>query len=425
MTVTRTSCPTADTLTAFYDGRLVLDEHFRIARHLRDCPHCRERSSSVGRAVPTRRDFPPTPHDTPLTNAPPVAEPRQDRVGPYRIGRLIGRGGMGAVYEAVHERLDRTVAIKLLPRPVAADPEYQTRFEREIRAVGRLDHPNVVRATDAGEADGVLFLVMDLMAGVDLARLLRTLGPLPVSAACQVVRQAAAGLAHAHARGIIHRDVKPSNLMVTPDGTVKVLDLGLVLFVTPPTGHREDPLTGPTFLGTHDYMSPEQWERPTLVDAKADVYGLGCVLYQAIVGRPPFAHEQFPTPGAKRRGHLSAAVELAGVELPPAVASLIERMLAKEAADRPTAAEVAEALRESMAETSVLPRLVERVLLAPGSGFSDGGPTTEAEALSSTRPATVIDKPLVRVRQRPWWPFVLVGVAVILAVLAALVWWPR
>jgi eukaryotic-like serine/threonine-protein kinase len=173
----RDPCPTADQLAAFYDGTLSTDTHLRVGNHLRRCQLCRVKTSAEGRSPPAQRSF-PDPIDPIESSAVSSPQPNADAsgvtetIGPYRVKRLIGRGGMGAVYEAEHERLGKAVALKVLPRLAAVDPEYMVRFEREVRAAGRLDHPNVVRATDAGDDRGVPFLVMELVDGVDLMKLL-------------------------------------------------------------------------------------------------------------------------------------------------------------------------------------------------------------------------------------------------------------
>jgi len=160
------------------------------------------------------------------------AEPLPARLGQYEIVEQIGRGGMGTVYNAVHTRLKRPVAIKVLSAGRLQDPQAIARFQREMEAVGRLDHPNLVRAHDAGEVDGQHFLVMEFLDGTDLTKLVRQGGPLPVADACEVVRQAALGIQYAHEHGLVHRDVKPSNIMLTTAGQVKVLDLGLARITT-------------------------------------------------------------------------------------------------------------------------------------------------------------------------------------------------
>jgi len=388
-TVTR--CLSDADLTAFYDGSLSTDAHLRVAQHLRTCADCKARAGD--RPLPSRPTFPhfPVPQDvtvgadeTVLREPAVPAGPVSDSIGPYRIVRLIGRGGMGSVYEAVHEGLGKTVALKVLPQLTASDSHYLERFKREARTVGQLNHPNVVMATDAGEVGGVPFLAMELVDGVDVARLVRAVGPLPVSDAAELVRQAAVGLSHAHAKGIVHRDVKPSNLMVTIAGEVKILDLGLALSRENAVG-PDAPPSHPTLLGTHDYMAPEQWTDSSTVGPPADVYGLGCVLYQALAGKPPFVGRKLSSPRAKQYAHQNhppPPVPDRG-DVPPALVAVLERMLAKAADDRPAAAEVAAALKRFVGVIQ-LPRLVERAQLAPVSGFSDGDPTNAAPLLADS-----------------------------------------
>ena len=154
-----------------------------------------------------------------------IDEPYQ--LGPYLVTREIGRGAMGVVYEAIHERLKRHVALKLLPDAITGSPSQLARFQREMEAVGRLDHPNIVRANDAGEIDGIHYLAMELVIGVDLERLLLRLHQLDCAVACELVRQTACGLQHIYENDLVHRDIKPSNLLLSVGGVVKILDLGI------------------------------------------------------------------------------------------------------------------------------------------------------------------------------------------------------
>jgi serine/threonine-protein kinase len=212
----------------------------------------------------------------------------------YAIGRLLGRGGMGAVYEARHTRLGRRVAIKFLLPELAARPEILRRFENEAVAAGGLEHPNLVAVIDVGRAaDGSPYLVMEYLHGEDCARLLRRAGPLPAARAVSIVLQACRGVAVAHDAGIVHRDLKPENLFVTDAGDgsdqIKVLDFGIAKLQ--PAGGEASTRTGSTFGTTH-YMSPEQARGAGEVDARTDVWSLGVVLYELLAGRKPFDSEQ-------------------------------------------------------------------------------------------------------------------------------------
>ena len=193
---------------------------------------------------------------------------------------------MGAVYLAEHGVMNRRVALKVIKPEYTSNPAAVERFRREIRAAARLHHPNIVAAYDAEQAGETHFLVMEYVDGVSLDRLVAERGPLPVAEACEYVRQAALGLQHAHEHGLVHRDVKPHNLIRGADGVVKVLDFGLASA----RGSGECSLTGATVvMGTPDYIAPEQAEESRAADARSDVYALGCTLYFLLTGRPPFA----------------------------------------------------------------------------------------------------------------------------------------
>ena len=208
-------------------------------------------------------------------------------LGEYEILDQLASGGMGVVFKAFHARLNRMVAIKMLAEGRHENAAANFRFDREMRAVGSLDHPSIVRALDAREIDGRRILVMEFVEGMDLAKLVRRCGPLPIADACELIRQAALGLQVAHERGLVHRDIKPSNLMLTPQGQVKLLDLGLALFHAQPPTETEMTATGQA-VGTAEYMAPEQVSDSHQVDIRADIYGLGCTLYKLLAGRTPF-----------------------------------------------------------------------------------------------------------------------------------------
>ncbi|HKI36973.1 MAG TPA: serine hydrolase [Gemmataceae bacterium] len=277
--------------------------------------------------------------------ATPATVPELGRLREYVLLEKIVQGGMGAVYRAVHTRLDRIVALKTLPAERMSNPDAVARFTREMKAVGKLNHPNIVQATDAGEVGGTHFLVMEYVEGTELSVAAGRLGPLPIAAACEIARQAALGLAHAHQRGLIHRDVKPSNLLLSAGGQVKVLDLGLALLLSPFAEEGGSTVSG-VVMGTFDYMAPEQAADAHAVTARADVYSLGCTLYHLLRGKAPFGG--FPSGALKMRAHATEPVppiRAARPEVSPALEAVLLRMLAKDPADRYAgAAEAAEAL---------------------------------------------------------------------------------
>lgn len=205
-------------------------------------------------------------------------------LGPYHIIDSIGQGGMGQVFKAEHSIMNRVVAVKVLPRHKST-PESIASFAREIRTQAQLDHGNLVRAYDAGHERNVHFLVTEFVPGTDLRRLIRRQGRLSMPAAASIITQAARGLAYAHSRGLIHRDVKPGNLLVTPDGHTKVSDLGLAGFFNEA---EQTDIRGGKVVGTADYLAPEQITDPDHPTPLSDIYALGCTLYYAVTGKVPF-----------------------------------------------------------------------------------------------------------------------------------------
>jgi serine/threonine protein kinase len=269
------------------------------------------------------------------------------RLGQYELAEKLGQGGMGTVYKARHTLLKRTVAVKLLRAELVRDVQAVQRFRLEMEAVGRLKHPNLIEASDAGEHDGVHFLVMEYLEGADLRELILHHGALPAVDACELIRQAALGLHHAHEHGLVHRDVKPSNLLLTTSGQVKVLDLGLVRLLDAQRNGQDLTSSGQC-LGTLDYLAPEQARDSRHVDRRTDVYSLGCALYHLLVGRPPFAGSQHETPVQKLWAHANSrprAPSTLRAGVPADVDILIEAMLAKSPSERPaSAAEIARRL---------------------------------------------------------------------------------
>lgn len=284
---------------------------------------------------------------------------RQTIAGRYELWDELGQGGMGVVYRGRDAVLDRIVAVKVLPAAYAMDATLVERFEREARAVARLSHPNIVSIFDTGHDGTVHYIVMECVPGESLAQRLRTRGALDVPEAVGIGAQVADALAAAHAAGIVHRDVKPGNVMVEPSGTCKVLDFGIA------RAAAEAALTqDAAMLGSAPYMSPETALGRT-ADARSDIYSLGCVLYQMLTGRLPFSGE---VPAAVISQHVSVAPQRP-IELQPgipaALDALVMQMLAKDPSLRPQdAGAAAAALRASLRSPAPV-RPVPRQDLAP------------------------------------------------------------
>ncbi len=298
-------------------------------------------------------------------------------LGNYDIQDAIGEGGMGTVFRALHRSMQRPVAVKILPPHLMQDEQAVARFHREMQVVGQLDHPNIVRATDAGTLHGVHHLVMELVEGVDLANLCAsyrttTTGEhsdrcecaLPVTEACELIRQAAIGLEHAHRIGLVHRDIKPSNLMLAVGAqgsdvnqsenrsqnppVVKILDLGLARLGDVHHVARRELTNSGLLMGTLDYMAPEQGGDSHDVDARADIYSLGATLFKLLSNEPPFSAKTYNTPLKLLKAlaiEQAPSIATRRRDLPRKLTAIVDRMLAHDRADRfGSAKEVAEAL---------------------------------------------------------------------------------
>ena len=253
-------------------------------------------------------------------------------LGNYTILDKIGAGGMGQVFKAEHRRMKRTVAVKMLPKAVTKDAAAVARFQREVEAAAKLRHPNIVAADDADEANGVHFLVMEYIEGSDLSALVKKDGPLAVAKAVNYVLQAARGLEFAHGEGVIHRDIKPGNLLLDKKGTVKILDMGLARLSSDGNASTQAELTGTgAVMGTVDYMAPEQALSTKHADARADIYSLGCTLYYLITGKAAYDGD---TLMAKLLAHREMPIPALGANVPEQVQAVFEKMVAKTVEDR-------------------------------------------------------------------------------------------
>ncbi|MCA9197272.1 MAG: serine/threonine protein kinase [Planctomycetales bacterium] len=342
-------------------------------------------------------------------------------LGKYRLLDHVGAGGMSNVYLAQHSRMNRLVAIKVLPPSRVSEPGYVERFRLEAKAAAQLHHPNIVRAYDV-DAEGELhYLVMEYVRGINLHQLVKQNGPLEVKKAVDYARQAALGLEHAHQAGLVHRDVKPSNLLVTEQDAVKLLDLGLAFF--PEKTQGPDGLAEGTriLLGTADYLAPEQAVDCYDVDSRADIYSLGCTLFYLLSGHPPFAGGTFAQRIQKHQTDEPPDVALYRPDCPPSVVQYCVRMLQKEPADRyQTMAEVADELEAWLASQNNEPKRaaketpssIEGAVIVPASISEIRIKTPDSKARPSHRPARV---------RRSWSVWLVILILTILCIVLMIV----
>lgn len=397
--------PAKDQLIAFGQGRLPEDESSKVEQHLEICPECCETmldlkdDTFVGLVKVARlaeSDGAPdlnsinsgeiTAQDTALNSMPSShrtgyeSEQAATLLGSteeesvldelpseladhprYRIVGLLGRGGMGNVYRAEHRLMSRPVAIKLINSNLVRNRTAVERFRREVQAAAKLSHPNIVAAYDAEQAGDVHFLVMEFVEGTDLATVVKERGPMSVAEACRCIQQAANGLQHAHEKGMVHRDIKPHNLMLAAGGQVRILDFGLAGFAESTVGASDEQdvatklessgsTVSPTqpsapstaahlttigsVMGTPDYMAPEQAVDAHSADIRADIYSLGCTLHFLLTGRPPFEREGI---AAKLKAHASVSppsLMEARSDVPIELSDIVARMMAKKPANR-------------------------------------------------------------------------------------------
>ena len=276
-------------------------------------------------------------------------------LGKYKLLNHIGTGGMGSVYLAEHRVMRHRVAIKLLPSHLAAHASYLERFHQEARASANLHHPNMVRAHDVDHEGNIHYLVMDYVDGFDLQVMVSRNGPLAFRTAAEYTYQAAEGLAYAHRSGLIHRDIKPANLLVDQTGTVKILDMGLARF----SDETQASLTmayDQKMIGTVDYLAPEQALDSHRVDARVDIYSLGCTLYFMLTGDSPFPQGTIPQRLMQHQSAEPTDIRKFRPDAPPGLIEICRKMMAKSPDDRyQTADDVAHAVSEWLGDSGLKP----------------------------------------------------------------------
>ncbi len=280
-------------------------------------------------------------------------------IGPYQIGKRIGQGGMGAVYEAVHETIGRRAAVKFLNAPLARHAATLNRFFNEARAVSLVEHPGLVQIYDSGQlADGTAYIIMELIRGETVADRLKREGRLSVTQTLRLGWQLADALAAVHEQDIVHRDIKPANLMIVPDAAaagrerLKVLDFGIAKLAS---GIGAGETRPGQVMGSPVYMAPEQCRGAAGVDSKADVYAVGAVLYHMLAGQPPFDGETFAALVFKHLHEPLTPLAQRGVEGPPALLECVQSLLHKDPKQRPSMRETAERLEALLGQLAVSP----------------------------------------------------------------------
>jgi serine/threonine-protein kinase len=354
-------------------------------------------------------------------------------LGPYVLLAKLGEGGMGQVFKARHQRLGRIDALKIIRKERLEKPEAIKRFYREIRAVAQLRHPNIVHAYDADEVSGTHFFSMEYVDGEDLGAVVKKHGPLPVAQACDYIRQASLGLQHAYEKGLVHRDIKPHNLLVSggppkadttaqpacahAPGTVKILDMGLARIESGAADDKSSTTMTQegTIMGTPDYIAPEQARSSHEVDIRADIYSLGCTFYYLLAGRPPFPGGSLTEKLLKHQLEEPAALEELRTDLPVEVAAIIRGMMAKSPNERfQTPADVAAALDITSGSASTAPATFAQIPLRTFPTASDEALATTPSG-SGSATSSLVDHYRQRrlARQKAWEKKFFIGVGVI------------
>jgi serine/threonine protein kinase len=409
--------PIAQTLNAYGLGKLGDGSAETVNKHLEQCPDCRKRVAEMsadsflgrvrdaqngsGKSAFGQSQAGGTQNDKD-TNAP--VPPRADTLPPgladhpdYEIKKELGRGGMGVVYLAHNKLMGRDEVLKVIGRQIMERPGVLERFLREIRAVANLRHPNIVTAYSAVRLGESIVFAMEYVEGLDLAKMVKAKGPLPVGHACNFVYQAALGLQHAHEEGMVHRDMKPGNLMLSRKGdkaVVKVLDFGLAKATREEKFESE--LTGAgQMLGTPAFMAPEQFRDAQKTDIRADLYSLGCTLYYLLTGNPPFQGASLYDLFQAHHSTDAPPLNLVRPEVPVELAVLVAKMMAKEPEHRfQTPAEVAKALTPFFKKGNAA--FKSPIAEVSQAGQSHSGPPVAGAVSRPAQPATGPGEPVVR-----------------------------
>lgn len=339
--------PSRQRLAAFLGGQLESSELALIASHIDACDVCGQALREIpdDELVARLRDASSTVGADEVAPVPQqgVAVPQVLLDHPkYKVGRFLGRGGMGAVYQAEHRLMNRQVALKIIHPRLTKNKRVIERFHQEVKAAASLAHPNIVTAYDAEQAGDLHFLIMEYVDGMSLARLVAKKGPMEVAYACHFVRQAAKGLQHAFESGMVHRDIKPHNLMLTRKGQIKILDFGMARLATESLAELELAAGAdlPTLLkpgeimGTPGYIAPEQIVDPAKADIRADIYSLGCTLYFLLTGQTPFpdimSRQALLTPETRQ----PRPIHELRADLPAGLIAVLNRMISCDPARR-------------------------------------------------------------------------------------------
>jgi serine/threonine protein kinase len=352
-------------------------------------------------------------------------------IGPFRVLAPLGKGGMGAVFLVRDERSEQLAALKILPPKLARTEERMlARFRREMELSQRVSHPHLAQTYESGEYRGVHYLAMEYIPGLTLSKLVAQEGPLPMARAARLMAEVASGLDHAHKQGLIHRDLKPSNILVTPHDHAKVLDLGLALMSGEKGGDSAVVGGQGVIVGTMDYISPEQTLDAVNVDGRSDLYSLGCTLYFALTGQPPFPGGSSRDKVMRHRSDLPTPLEILAPTLPGGFVGLVERLMDKDPDRRPATAESAESELRAWAAGDIDQPPDQLANLQFDESLLRQAPGSSEYSLVSLPPVEVLeeDAPLPEVRSDPpaWVTPVIAGglaLMVVLVLLAGLIAW--